>query len=156
MQHRMKEFTMNQEGIEKLLQEEQVGVLSTTGEDGCPYGVPVHFVWCDDSIWIHGLRAGEKLDNLRRDPRVCFTVWHMNRLLKENLDVICSIDTSYESAVIRGRAEVIDCDGTKEKILDAFRQKYAPELGALEMPAARVQGTAVIRICVDAVTGKYH
>ena len=44
MQHRMKEFSMTPEATFALLGRGQVGVLSTTGADGAPYGVPVHYL----------------------------------------------------------------------------------------------------------------
>ena len=45
MQHRMKEFSMTPEATLALLGRGQVGVLSTSGADGAPYGVPVHYLW---------------------------------------------------------------------------------------------------------------
>ena len=72
MQHRMKEFSMTPEATLALLRRGQVGVLSTSGADGAPYGVPVHYLWQDGKLWFHGLPAGEKLENIARDHRVCF------------------------------------------------------------------------------------
>ena len=60
MQHRMKEFSMTPEATLALLGRGQVGVLSTSGADGAPYGVPVHYLWQDGKLWFHGLPAGEK------------------------------------------------------------------------------------------------
>lgn len=79
MQHRMKEFSMTPEATLALLGRGQVGVLSTSGADGAPYGVPVHYLWQDGKLWFHGLPAGEKLENIARDHRVCFTVWEFGR-----------------------------------------------------------------------------
>ena len=69
MQHRMKEFSMTPEATLALLGRGQVGVLSTSGADGAPYGVPVHYLWQDGKLWFHGLPAGEKLENIARDHR---------------------------------------------------------------------------------------
>ena len=53
---------MTPEATLALLGRGQVGVLSTSGADGAPYGVPVHYLWQDGKLWFHGLPAGEKLE----------------------------------------------------------------------------------------------
>lgn len=57
---------MTPEATLALLGRGQVGVLSTSGADGAPYGVPVHYLWQDGKLWFHGLPAGEKLENIAR------------------------------------------------------------------------------------------
>lgn len=104
MQHRMKEFSMTPEATEALLRRGLVGVLSTSGTDGAPYGVPVHYLWQDGRLWFHGLPAGEKLENIARDDRVSFTVWEFGGILTEGAENPCLADAAYECAVLRGKA----------------------------------------------------
>ena len=94
MQHRMKEFSMTPEATFALLGRGQVGVLSTSGADGAPYGVPVHYLWQDGKLWFHGLPAGEKLENIARDHRVCFTVWEFGGILTEGAENPCQADAA--------------------------------------------------------------
>ena len=108
MQHRMKEFSMTPEATFALLGRGQVGVLSTSGADGAPYGVPVHYLWQDGKLWFHGLPAGEKLENIARDHRVCFTVWEFGGILTEGAENPCQADAAYECAVLRGKARLVD------------------------------------------------
>ena len=55
MQHRMREFQMTEPAVQSLLDRCPVMILSTTGADGFPYGVPVHTLWLDGKLYFHGL-----------------------------------------------------------------------------------------------------
>ena len=63
----------SQEDAVRILQESDTGFLSTINEDGSPYCVPMAFVYLDGALYFHCARAGQKLDNLQRDARACFT-----------------------------------------------------------------------------------
>ena len=156
MQHRMKEFSMTPEAIGALLRRSPVGVLSTSGADGAPYGVPVHFLWQDGKLWFHGLPAGEKLENIARDDRVSFTVWEFGGILKDGVENPCQADAAYECAVLRGKARLVTDPEEKHRMLLAITEKYAPELVNLPIPEARITGTALVEITPVALTGKYH
>ena len=144
MQHRMKEFSMTPEATLALLGRGQVGVLSTSGADGAPYGVPVHYLWQDGKLWFHGLPAGEKLENIARDHRVCFTVWEFGGILTEGAENPCQADAAYECAVLRGKARLVDDPAEKRRVFLAITEKYAPELLDLPIPEAWLIFWAVI------------
>ena len=156
MQHRMKEFTMTPEATLALLGRGQVGVLSTSGADGAPYGVPVHYLWQDGKLWFHGLPAGEKLENIARDHRVCFTVWEFGGILTEGAENPCQAEAAYECAVLRGKARLVDDPAEKRRVFLAITEKYAPELLDLPIPEARIAGTALVEVTPVTLTGKYH
>ena len=52
------------------------GILAVNGDDGYPLALPGNYVFDADAnrIYFHGAKAGHKVDSLRRDDRVCFTV----------------------------------------------------------------------------------
>ncbi|MCQ2560453.1 MAG: pyridoxamine 5'-phosphate oxidase family protein [Clostridia bacterium] len=156
MQHRMKEFTMTTESIDALLERGVFGHISTFGQDGYPYTVPVHFVYDGGCIYFHGLPAGDKLDNIKANPKVCFETCEFNKILDENLAIICDIDSAYECAVIRGTAEFVTDMEEKTRILNKFVDKYAPHLKHVPMPEGRIMGTACVKITPESCTGKYH
>lgn len=60
---------------EKVLRLAKRGVLSMTGDDGWPYGVPLNFLYKDGKLYFHGAKEGKKIDSLRKDNRVSFCVW---------------------------------------------------------------------------------
>lgn len=47
-----------------ILDVAEFGVLSTIGNDGQPYGVPLNYIYKDRAIYFHCAVAGQKLDNI--------------------------------------------------------------------------------------------
>ena len=156
MQHKMRENPLAPEGVNRLLERAMVGRVSTTGSDGYPYTVVVHFVYREGAVYFHGLPKGEKLCNIARDPKVCFEVDELLGIRKEGVTVPCKVGSGYESAVLRGRASLVDDPGEKEDILRAITANYAPELGEAPILPQAAAGTAVVKIQVESCTGKYH
>ena len=59
--------------VEKALREAEVGRLGTS-VDGQPYVVPLSFAYHDGKIVFHGAKIGKKMENIARNPEVCFEV----------------------------------------------------------------------------------
>ena len=47
-----------------LLTKCEYGVLSTVGNDGQPYGVPLNYTYKDNCIYFHCALKGHKIDNI--------------------------------------------------------------------------------------------
>ncbi len=155
MQFRMKTHQLPQEKIEALLRRSAAGALATVDAEGAPYAVPVHFALVGEVVYVHGLPAGQKLENIRANPRVCLTVWEMQGLLLDPEGRPCENNTAYESAVLRGRASLVDDLEEKRAALRAVIARYTPEMLGAPLPENMLRGTAVLCIEPDAVTGKY-
>lgn len=156
MQNRMKNFALDREAIDALLGRAAVGRFSTNSLDGYPYTVPVHFIYAGGKIYFHGLAAGDKVDNVRRDPRVCFEVDEMKGHIIEGVESPCSAETEYESVVVLGKASLLEDPAIKEKILKAIVAKYVPSLSDRPMKPAMIAATGIVEITPERVTGKYH
>lgn len=156
MQHRMKTHPLTEQQIHQLLQRTQTGSLATLNPDGTPYSTPIHFIYCDDAIFVHGLPKGKKLDNIAHDSRVGFSVYEMNKLLLDPNGKPCDTNTKYESVIISGTAKLVDDIEKKRNVLKKIAGKYTPHLVHNEIPNNMVKGTAVIRIDVTEMTGKYY
>ena len=155
MQNRMKTHQLTEQQCTDLLGRAETAALATIGEDGEPYNVPVHFVCCGGKIYVHGLPAGEKVENIRRNPRVCLTVWEMSGYLLDPDGKPCDTNTAYQSVVIKAHAELVEDEAVKRTALNAIVAKYTPQLAGKELPAGMVRGTGVICITTDEMTGKY-
>ncbi|WP_291302629.1 pyridoxamine 5'-phosphate oxidase family protein [Desulfovibrio sp. MES5] len=151
----MKKYPLSQEKIHDLLTVEPVGRLASTGADGFPYITPVHFVFMEGKIVIHGLAVGEKLANIKRDPRVCFEVERMLGLIHD-AEKPCDTNTTYESVIIRGHATVVADTDVKLAVLDAFVRKYTPQHSGKSYPEAMVKMTGIIELSIQSCTGKYY
>lgn len=154
MQGRMKQHQLTAGEIEQLLTDEAVGRLATINPDGSPYVVPVHFVYHNGEIYIHGLIRGQKIANIAADSRVCFEVDRMQGLVMA--DRPCDVNTAYQSVVVTGTASLISGEEDKRRILELIVKKYAPGLSGGEMPSRMVDGTSVIGIGIRECTGKYY
>ncbi len=80
----------------EILSRAEWGVLSTTCDDGLPYGVPLSFVLSGNAVYFHCAAEGQKLDNLMHDRRVCLTAVNAPTVLPEALSM------AYESAMAFG------------------------------------------------------
>jgi len=82
--------------VRKILDNAEYGVLSTVGKDGQPYGVPLSYVYKNDSIYFHCALSGHKLDNIGHNAKVSFCVVGNTKVLPDKFA------TEYESTVIFG------------------------------------------------------
>jgi nitroimidazol reductase NimA-like FMN-containing flavoprotein (pyridoxamine 5'-phosphate oxidase superfamily) len=153
MQPNMMKNKMDEKEILNLLNRTDVGVLSTNGEDGFPYASPVNYVIMDGDVYIHGRKIGEKVENIERDPRVCFTVWERTGY-EDCGTAACDTTTVYESVIIRGKVKIIDDSETKKKMLLEIVDKLVP--GKTGMDDKKIPPTIVYKIEAESVTGKYH
>ena len=155
MQPNMQKYPLTEEQMDALLDRARMGVISTIGEDGYPYGTPVNFVVMDGRIFFHGRKVGEKVSNLKRDPRCCFTVVEEKGFERCD-DGACNTTSLYESVIIRGKVQIIDDDDLKMRILRATVDKLTPERKMDEIDAKKVPPTGIFEIVPESKTGKYH
>ena len=68
---------LSHEECEELLRNEVHGTLAMFGDGGYPYAIPLHFTYDGEKgiVYLHGARSGHKIDALRKNDKVCFTVY---------------------------------------------------------------------------------
>ena len=73
---RRKKRAISDEAARELLSACKRGVFAVNGDDGYPYAIPVNYFFDAeyDKIYFHGAKAGHKVDALKRDDKVCFTL----------------------------------------------------------------------------------
>lgn len=156
MQYRMKTHQLDKTQIESIMNRVQTGCLATVSSDNTPYVVPVHFVYFNEKIYIHGLSAGEKISNIKNNANVCFTAYEMECLLLDSENKPCDTNTKYQSIVAKGTAVILEDISVKRSILNKIVKKYTPHLENSELPENMVKGTAVIELNVTQITGKFY
>ena len=145
--------------IEAVLSGERIGRLATLGEGGYPYITPVNYVYLHGSIYFHCALQGEKLDNMRREPKVCFAVDRPLAYLDTGFDPdmpACDVGQYYQSVVIRGQAEIIADMTEKVAALNALMASHegVPEFTAITATTKAVALCAVVAVRVESMTGK--
>ncbi|NCB42073.1 MAG: pyridoxamine 5'-phosphate oxidase family protein [Clostridia bacterium] len=157
MQKSMRENQLNNEQIDALLAKEHVGHFATINEDGHPYVAPMHYVYMDGKIYMHGLSEGQKIENFKRNPLVGFEIQCCGEMkISKTATTACNVNTEYESVIITGKAKLTEDFEEKKKVLWAIVKKYVPKLEKLPMPDARINGTVVIEVEIESITGKYY
>lgn len=126
------------------------GVLSVFGEDGYPYGVPISHAYKDGKLYLHSALSGHKVDAIKRNDKVSFTVVSQDDVIAEKFD------TMYESVVVFGRAHIVTEDAEQVLALTALLEKFSPdfmEKGLKYIEAAKSRCLAIV-IDIDKMTGK--
>lgn len=152
MQAKMQKHQLPASAIDAFLATAEVGRLATIGKDGCPYIVPVNFVYQDNAIYFHGLNAGDKLENIAANPNVGFEADAMDSI-RHGAEP-CNTGTLYTSVIIKGTAAVVKDREEIVKALDGIVKKYTPQHIGKGYPDAMLAATAVVKITVTEKTGK--
>jgi len=136
-----------------LLKTCHVGRLGTIGKDGYPRVKPLNFSYHDGKIYFHSAREGEKMDDIKRDNRICFEVDQPLALVKSR-GIPCKADYLYRSVIVKGRAHIVDDPAERLAALGMLMEKYQPEGGYGEFPEEKKAMTGIVRIDVEEMTGK--
>lgn len=148
---RRKNKEISLEAAKALLRTERRGVLAVNGDDGYPYAVPVNYLYDEDAgkIYFHGSHAGHKADSLRKDDKVCFTVYG-NEMPSDE-----AWAPYMQSVVVFGRCRL--SSGTDEAIghVREFAMKYYPNAEEAEKEIS-IYGKAVslYEITIEHMCGK--
>ncbi len=136
-----------------LLNTCHVGRLGTIGKDGYPMVKPLNFAYQDNRIYFHTSREGEKIEDIKRDNRVCFEI-DLPIAQVKSTGSPCRSEYLYQSVIIKGRAHIVEDESERLAGLKLLMQKYQPEGGYGEFPAEKLKITGVVRINIEEMVGK--
>jgi len=143
----------DREVIVGLLKRCHVGRLGTIGRDGYPMVKPLNFVYYDGKIYFHSAREGEKIDDIRRDSRVCFEV-DLPIALVKSTGSPCRAEYLYRSVIVKGRAQMAEEPSERLLALTRLMEKYQPEGGYGAFPEEKMNITGIVRVDIEEMTGK--
>ncbi len=144
---RRKDRELDKSDAESMLQKTDFGYLATSDPDGSPYVVPVNHVYTDGYIVFHCAGEGRKLDNLRRNPNVCFAVTESNQI------VIDKLTTKFRSAIAFGEAEIVTDLALKKDLVQKLVLRLAPE-AVIPCDDEGYEKTTVVRIRIGHLSAK--
>lgn len=135
-----------------ILHDATYGILGVQGDDGYPYTVPVNYVYEDGKISFHCSETGHKIDAIKRNDKVSFSVVWKDDVSAERQA------TDYISVIAFGRAAFVEDPDGKRRICEAIGQKFATDYmkecrDETEMYLQR-GGLACIEITIEHMTGK--
>lgn len=148
---RRKRQLLSAEMCGDILRRNTSGILAALGDGGYPYAVPLGYVYDGEAIYFHCAKSGHKLDAIRRCEKVSFCVVDQDRVVPEEYT------TYFRSAVVFGRAEVLEHGGEFDAAIDKLARKYAPEDSAENRAAAIAREyklLCMVKITIEHMTGK--
>ena len=150
----------SEEKIAQFLNEEHVGRIASLDQDGFPQIIPMNFAFVNGAIYMHSHTRGEKLDNIRANPKVGFEVDRELEFLPSYFSSpndASQADTLYISVVIKGDGVIINDRNEKTLALNALMEKYQPE-GKYERLTPEmhvIDEVAIIKVIPKTMRGKY-
>ena len=145
-----REFKESHEEMERILREETLGYLGLS-MDGMPYVVPLNYGYVEGKILFHCALTGKKLDYLRANPHVCFTVGRQSGQVRRHPGgALCHIDN--DSVICYGIARVVEDLEERRKVLDAFNRCLQPDAEEIALEAAA--NCCAVEIKVTEMTGR--
>ena len=140
---------MNDDQAVELLKTGEYGILSTIDAENQPFGTPLSYIFMDGSIYFHGATVGTKLDNIKNNSKVCFTVVGKTEILPSEFT------TNYASVMAFGRATIINGEEKMEALKETLK-KYSKDyfeegMKYIGQASDKVQ---VVKIKLEEFTGK--
>jgi nitroimidazol reductase NimA-like FMN-containing flavoprotein (pyridoxamine 5'-phosphate oxidase superfamily) len=137
-----------------LLNTCHVGRLGTIGKDGYPMVKPLNFAYHEGKIYFHTAKEGEKIEDIKRDNRVCFEVDMPIAYVKGTTANPCKAEYLYRSVIIKGRADIVEDRDERIFALRCLMKKYQPEGGYGGFPEEKLQIAGIVRIDIEEMVGK--
>jgi nitroimidazol reductase NimA-like FMN-containing flavoprotein (pyridoxamine 5'-phosphate oxidase superfamily) len=131
----------------------RAGVWGALGlcSEGKPYVVPLNYAYADGKILFHCALEGMKLDMIRANPQVCFTVARQTGTPSEHPGgKPCEVDS--DSVICYGRARIVEDAAERAPILNTFNRAFRPD--AEDLPMERVRRCGAVEITVTEMTGR--
>ena len=145
-----KENNHSLEEMERILKGETLGFLGLC-KNGTPYVVPMTYGYSNGKILLHCALKGKKLEYLRANPNVCFTVgWQSGSIIRHPQGAQCS--ASHDSVICYGTALIIDDINERCKLLNTFNHYLQPD--AKEIRPEEVVNCLAIEIMIYKMTGR--
>ena len=148
---RRKKKEISTEAAKQLLHTERRGVLAVCGDEGYPYAIPINFYYKEETgkIYFHGARAGHKVDALKKNDKVCFTIYGNEQIKKEPWAPFL------QSTVVFGRCRMIEDQELATALVREIAGKYYPDAATIEAEIAH-DGKAVqiYEITIEHLSGK--
>jgi len=135
--------------LESLLSTAELCHLSMV-DDGKPYVVPLNFGYADGALYFHSAPEGRKIDVLRKNPDVCFSIIGKYDLVTGGQ--ACSWTAKYSSVIGTGIATIISDRTGKEQGLKVLMAQYSDE--EYDFSNENLDGVVVIRVAINDMTGK--
>jgi hypothetical protein len=150
MRRKDKEITDTRQ-IEDILNKGKFCHISMAKMDE-PYLVTVNYGYMKNCIYFHSAPEGQKIDMIRKNPKVCFMVYTDDKIVPgENPCRDWSM--KYRSVVGSGKAIILKNPEEKDEGLNILMDHYSKK-GPFEFNEKNLEETIVVKIEIEKISGK--
>lgn len=159
---RRKDREMDKDFANSIIDKVHFASLAMINMDRTPYSIPISFVRKDNMIYIHSALKGTKIEIIKSNPEVSMSfVGDINIPYPDEESSIGIkpsevFTTEFESAIIFGKANIVEDINEKILALRLLCEKYTPNNMAVFDNAIKdaINYTCVIRIDIRNISGK--
>lgn len=169
---RRKEREMDERFALEIIDKSNYGVLSMMGKNNEAHGIPLSIVRDGNLLYFHSAKSGEKVEIFLHNPKVSatfvgetripdiFTPEELAEIIKDESKTKLLISrvftTECESALVKGRIELVSDENEKFQALKLICEKYTPtkmDYFPLAIKSG-LKATNVYKIEMEEVTAK--
>ncbi len=152
----------DEEVIKEMLDSAEYGTLAICVEDK-PYSLPINFVEIDGNIYFHGAKRGRKIDILRKNQFVSFSVVEPLSMIDSNFSskdgLACPATQFFKSIIIDGVIEFIEKYDEKVNMLSTMMKKLQKEGGyrplSEEVYKKAINATLIYKLVPNQIKAKF-
>ena len=148
---RKKKNEISQDEAKNLLRSSRRGVLAVNGDEGYPYAIPINYLYDEENnkIIFHGAKAGHKVDSIKKNDKICFTVFGNETVMEENWAPYL------QSVVVFGRCRLVENRDDTVRLVKKFALKYYPNEDMVNEEIANSgKGVQMFEIKIEHLSGK--
>lgn len=135
----------------RLLCEQTRGVLSVTGDDGYPYGMPMNYEYDeqDGCVWFHCGEGGHRADALTRCDKVSFCVYDQGTRKEGHWAY------TVHSVIVFGRIEQVRDREMIEKVARRLSHRFTQDEAYIQREIDTFASrTVLLRLVPEHICGK--
>lgn len=142
---------LSKDACTEILRSQLRGVLSVSGDDGYPYGLPMNHFYCEENgkIYFHCGKAGHKLDAIKNSDKVSFCVYD------EGFRREGEWALNIRSVIVFGRIKVLSDPVQIENICRKLCYKFTEDEAYIEKEIDQfAKATLLLELTPEYMTGK--
>lgn len=144
---------MTEKSAYEFLARQTEGRLATSNRAGEPYITPLNHLLHGGRIYFHCKLTGQMLENLAENPRVCFEVSEVEKIVASD-SLPCYCATRYTSVLAFGTARLLNDEGEKATVLNRMVERFANGKSFAPILKSHAATCAVVEIAVERISGK--
>ncbi len=137
--------------IEDILNKGRYCHLSMANMDE-PYLVTVNYGYKNNCIYLHSAPDGQKIDMIRKNPKVCFMIF-VDDVLVVGDNPCKDWSMKYRSVIGFGKAIILKNPAEKSEGLNILMEHYTKK-GPFGFSEKNLEETVVVKIEIEKISGK--